>query len=267
MTQAFWPALRVVGMAAVLAAPAYAETGDDSPRSRMTLTFSEHFADFHPTPVGLPRWRTVYAHGDRTLSGNDELERYTDSTIGPNPFHVSHGVLDITAAPAPADAPLPYTSGLITTERSFTQQYGYFEMRAKLPVGPGLWPAFWLLPADGSWPPEIDGMEMLGSNPSKIFFSIHAKPGGVKFDKTIAATVDNTAADFHSYGVWWQPDMVRWYFDDKEVGSMPSPGGLDQPMYMLINLAVGGPHSWPGAPTAATRFPAHMLVEYVRAYR
>src|SRR5579871_6822795 len=86
----------------------------------------------------------------RTLPGNKEAEYYSDPSVGENPFSLSGGVLHIAAKPAAAGSNpygLPYDSGLITTYKSFSQLYGYFEVRAELPAGTGLWPAFWLLPS------------------------------------------------------------------------------------------------------------------------
>ena len=251
----------------LLASAARADPGDPPPRDHMRQTFNEDFASFQPSVSGLPRWKTTYDRQNRTLSNNHEWEFYVDDSLGINPFKLVGGTLEISAAAAAPGATLPYTSGMITTQASFWQRYGYFEMRAQLPRGAGLWPAFWLLPTDGSWPPEIDVMEMLGNNPGKIYLSLHTKPPGGRFDKTLPVPVADTSGGFHTYGVDWQPDMVRWYFDDREVGAMPTPGGLDKPMYLLVNLGVGGPGSWPGPPNAATRFPAHMVVQFVHAYQ
>ena len=71
-----------------------------------------------------------------------------------NPFHQHGGVLDITATPGSNPLGLAYNSGVISSQNSFSQLYGYFEIRADLPVGKGLWPTFWLLPVDHSWPPS-----------------------------------------------------------------------------------------------------------------
>lgn len=142
---------------------------------------------------------------------------------------------------------LAYRSGLITTQNLFTQRHGYFEMRAKLPAGRGLWPAFWLLPAGGGWPPEIDVMEVLGHEPDTLHTSVHWTQGGHK--STIQRIrVTDMSLGFHSFAVSWQPEVISWFFDGQEVARTPTPKELTEPMYLLANLAVDGKGSWLGPP-------------------
>ena len=140
-------------------------------------TFSEDFNSFNQwngttgldTRPGWAQW-PQYDPGF-TMSGNGEQEWFVQPNYAPtasaNPFSVQNGVLTISAKPTdPSIAQYvgnqAYTSGFIDTYHEFSQTYGYFEMRAQLPAGQGLWPSFWLLPEDNSWPPELDAMEMLG---------------------------------------------------------------------------------------------------------
>jgi beta-glucanase (GH16 family) len=219
-------------------------------RAALRPTFSEDFAHFAASATGVVdgqrAWRTTYKGGDRTLSNNHELEWYADP--GPDgPFRIRDRTLEITAAPA---AGLPsgatFRSGLIMSQRLFTQRYGYFEMRAQLPRGLGLWPAFWLLPADGSWPPEIDVMEMLGDKPATYYVSVHARPDGQHLDETTAVPAPDLTTGFHVFGVAWRPDRIGFYLDDALVHETATPSDMRRPMYLLVNLAVGGPGSWPG---------------------
>lgn len=233
---------------------------------------------------GAPgRWRTNFGYGgptsvhSRTLVNNGELEVYVDpkfagtgsTSLNLNPFRMGNGKLDIVAEPLDEKARSvawgrSYASGLLTTKASFSQQYGLFEIRAKVPRGKGLWPAFWLLPANGAWPPELDVLEILGDNPSKVYMSWHSNAGGKHSFETKPIDIPDAAADFHTYSVEWTKDTINWFFDDIEVASAPTPQDLHQPMYMLINLAVGG--GWPGAPNAWTKFPATYSIDWVRAY-
>ncbi len=80
----------------------------------------------------------------------------------------------------------------------------------------------------------------------------------------IGITVPDVSKDFHTYGVLWSPTFVAWYFDGHRVSHTPTPPDMHKPMYLLIDLAVGG--KWPGQPDASTTFPADMEVDYVRAY-
>jgi serralysin len=253
----------------LLAGAARAGAGLD--RSQLRLVFDEGFTTLDLRSPAHPdgRWDTKFATGDRTLPNNAELEIYVDRDfkgLGIDPFSVKNGVLTITARPAPESlrsklGGLRYTSGLLTSEHSFAQTYGYFEVRARLPAGKGLWPAFWLLPLSKEWPPEIDVFEVLGHDPRLVYMTIHSTKMPTR---GYPVPVPDTSEDFHDYGVLWGHDQIVWYFDGVERARARTPDDMHKPMYMLINLAVGG--TWPGAPDAVTRFPAEMQVARVRAY-
>ncbi len=119
------------------------------PTSTMSLTFDDEFNSFVSSPNGSAGWMTSWPYGgvnSRAFPGGQDNAYYSDSSIGYNPFKVVNGVLDITAITAAAAGGnpdnLPYDSGVITTYKSLSQLYGYFEIRAELPAGQGLWPAF-----------------------------------------------------------------------------------------------------------------------------
>ena len=208
-----------------------------------------------------------------SLPTNGEQEWYINANYAPTatirPWTISDGILALSAAlAAPSIQPLidgyQYTSGAINTSQSFSQTYGYFEMRAELPAGQGYWPAFWLLPENGSWPPEIDVIEMLGNNPSVYYTSIHSGTASAEVNAGQGNTVLDTSAGFHTYGVDWEPEFITFYFDGSPVYQTPTPADMNTPMYMIANLAVGG--SWPGDVDASTPFPGQMQIDYIRAY-
>jgi beta-glucanase (GH16 family) len=230
----------------------------------MSLTFDDEFNSFVSSPTGTQGWMTQGGAYWRTLSGNNEAEYYSDPSVGVNPFSDANGVLTITAAPGPNPLGLPYNSGIITTETSFNFEYGLIEVSAKLPAGAGLWPAIWLLPSSLGWPPEIDIMEMLGSDPTTIYASTHS--GSDNDSSTLPVYVGDTTQAFHTYGLDWEPNSITWYFDGNAIRTVATPSDMHQPMYLLINLAVGGAGSWPGAPTSSSEFPAQMSIDYVRIY-
>lgn len=220
-------------------------------------------------------WRTDYGWGatrdalaSRQLATDGQI--YIDPAmkgsgtrpIGISPFKTNDGVLTITAAPTPeALKPSLFNqstvSGLLTTRESFAQTYGYFEAKIDIPAGSGLWPAFWLAPADGSWPPEIDIMENYGGATSTMTAHYgtranHLTSGGQHWDPAIAEGA-------HVWGLSWTPTDLIWYLDDVEVYRTPTPAAMNVPMYLLINLAV----QKGAAPTTS----GEMMVDWVRAYQ
>ena len=129
--------------------------------------------DFNDTTLNKC-WKTSYEGGVHTLAANGEEEWYVSPEAGGSfsPFHLSNGLLEIAAVTSASQPHSdahghPYLSGMIMSEGCFSQTYGYFEMRTKLPSGKGLWPAFWLLPSNHKWPPEIDVFEMFGASNSR----------------------------------------------------------------------------------------------------
>ena len=239
--------------------------------SANTVTFDENFKIFKWSPDGSKGWMTTFPYSGesaRTLPNNKEAEYYSDSTVGVNPFSVNSGILTITANPATQQNPynLPYTSGLITTYKTFHQTYGLFEMRAKLPAGQGLWPAFWLLPSSNDYTSELDAFEVLGSNPTQLFATTHGYYGENWGVDSQMEPVNNTSDGFHVYGVDWAPQTVTFLMDGHIIAIAPTPTSMNKPMYILINLAVGGAGSWPGQPNGSTPWPARMQVDWVRAY-
>jgi beta-glucanase (GH16 family) len=157
---------------------------------------------------------------------------------------------------------LAYSSGLINARGRFAQQYGYFEARMRWTLGKGIWPAFWLLPADGKWPPEIDVIEALGHQPSVIYSSLHPRGNPNGITKTVSIT--GTGADFHTYGVMWLPDRTDFYVDGQKSATLAATPDMARPMYPVVNLAIGG--YWPKDPDQTTPLPAKLDVKFVRAW-
>jgi len=243
-------------------------------RSHLELTFADEFDTLSLWNGSSGTWDSNFWWGGAngsSLTGNNELQWYIDTSYAPtstvNPFSVNDGVLTITAARAP-EAIKPYinnyqyTSGLLTTYESFAQTYGYFEIRADMPEKQGVWPAFWLLPEDGSWPPELDVIEMTGQDPNKLLLTSHSNETGSQTTVASTAFAANTEG-FHTYGVLWTEDELVWYFDDVEVARAATPADMHDPMYMLVDLAVGG---IAGTPADGLATPAEMKIDYVHAY-
>jgi len=252
---------------------------------KMKLTFDDEFngLSLYNRSTGLGVWKTNYQWNaqtgssswqSRTLTLNHEKEIYVDPSyagsgttpLGINPFSISNGELTIHAAKTPTSAlsalnNYQYTSGLLTTEKSFSQTYGYFEMRAQLPTGQGLWPAFWLVPADGSWPPELDVVETSGGN--RIYHTTHTGETGSVTTLSFASDLASLGGGYHNYGVLWTAQKIEYYIDGVAVASTATPSDMNKPMYMLVNLAIGGDFT---GTVPATFTGADLKVDYIRAY-
>ena len=192
-------------------------------------TFHDDF-DEHPLLNG--RWvphyagagslpESFYAGGEGSVLGrktkyNGEQQIYVDPgyegrgmvPLGLDPFKVRDGVLSIVASRIPSDLKEvlfsnEYVSGVLTTQKSFSQKYGYFEIHAKIPLGTGVWPAFCLLANDGGWPPEIDAMEGRGQRPGDVVMTTHWRIPATGFVESCGFdfSVPNAWTDFHDYGV------------------------------------------------------------------
>ena len=124
-----------------------------------------------------------------------------------------------------------YISGILTTQSRFSQKYGYFEMRAKIPVGIGVWPAFWMLADDGGWPPEIDIMEGRGQRPGDIVMTTHWRiPSTQRVERCgFDFRVPDASTEFHNYGVLWQPDRIIYFIDRQPVSEIKVPVGFNDP--------------------------------------
>ncbi len=246
-----------------------------------TLTWSDEFNGPDGSPPDPTKW-TYDIGGDGW--GNQELETYTGRSSN---AEIRGGNLVITARKETlTDAKgvtRDYTSARLKTQGVFTQQYGRFESRIKIPAGEGMWPAFWLLGANidkVGWPHcgEVDIMENIGKEPDLVHGSLHSA-------STTKSTRDFTAPfptppdspgfadDFHVYAVEWDAQTVKFFVDGQQYGTVDKKlwtmgngeWAFDQPFFVILNLAVGG--NWPGPPDKSTKFPKEMLVDYVRVYK
>jgi beta-glucanase (GH16 family) len=214
--------------------------------------------------------------------GNHELEYYTNRREN---ARVEDGKLVITARreeyTGPDGAKFNYTSARLKTQGLFSQVYGRFEARIKLPAGQGTWPAFWALGdnfASVGWPRcgEIDIMENVGKEPGINHGSLHG-PSSAGATSDLTATImlpagQKLSDDFHIYAAEWEPGTIRFYLDANLYATFTSaewPAGgtwvFDQRFFLILNVAVGG--DWPGSPDTTTTFPQTMLVDYVRVYK
>ena len=214
---------------------------------------------------------------------NEELQEYTESTD--NVF-TRDGMMVLKAIKTTdANGNDYYTSGKIKSQNKEDFMYGKVVARAKVPEGKGLWPAIWMMPTDesyyGQWPKcgEIDIMEVLGSDTTTAYGTVHYGAHHAEQQGTVVKTSPDFAADFHEYSVEWEPGEMRWYIDDELYLTVndwfsavegeeekPYPAPFNQTFFVQMNLAVGG--TWPGNPDETTNFDnAEFLIDYVRVYQ
>lgn len=183
-----------------------------------------------------------------------------------------------------------FTSGRLDTKDKLAVTYGRFEIRGKLPVGQGIWPAYWLYPqnrdwmmeytmteavANGKessipelrpWYSEIDIMEFLGHEPKISYATFHyCSFKGERKSSSGKYTADYSFADdFHVFALEWEADAIRWYIDGNLIHTAKE-GVPHTPHFLILNTAVGG--SWPGNPDSTTVFPQYHDIDYVRVYQ
>ncbi len=246
------------------------------------LFWSDEFNGPANTPPDPSKWNYDLGGGGW---GNGEQETYTNSSS--NAFQDGNGHLVIRAL---RDSSGNYTSARLrsgmttaTDSANVSWQFGKVEARIKLPFGPGVWPAFWMLGSDITtvpWPGcgEIDILENFGANidnAATVHGTIHG-PGyqnvGIGASYQLPASQKFTD-DFHLFSVEWSQDSIQFFVDGASYqklspASLPSNGQweFNAPFFILLNLAVGGTSTFLGTPTPGTPFPQDMLVDYVRVY-
>ena len=258
---------------------------------KWNLVWSE---EFEGTKLDRTKWNYITGNGfwsgGSWISGwgNNEKEYYTDREKN---IKVADGKLTLTALKesykgeaAGSQTSFDYTSGKIVSKDLFNKKYGRFEFRAKLPVGKGMWAAWWMLPQEdvyGGWATsgEIDILEGFGSKPNVASGALHygsVWPKNVNTHDKIE--LSTSVAEYHDYALEWLPGEIRWYVDGKlyqiqnkwysrngnEALNYTYPAPFDQAFYMILNVAVGG---WfDGDPDKNTNFPQTMEVDYIRVY-
>ena len=235
--------------------------------------------EFDGTEVDPSRWSFQFGDGtDFGLPpgwGNNELQYYLADNAT-----VAGGFLTITAREESV-AGRDYTSARMRSLGKGDWTYGRMEMRARMPIGTGLWPAFWMLPSDslyGGWAAsgEIDIVEYIGSIDYRILGTIHYGgpwPYNVYSTSNYYLPSGSFHEEFHVFAIEWERGEIRWYVDDLHYATRNSwystaaayPAPFDADFHLLLNLAVGG--NLPGPPNASTEFPQELVVDYVRVYQ
>jgi beta-glucanase (GH16 family) len=242
-----------------------------------TLVWSDEF-DGPSSTVDSTKWSFDIGGGGW---GNDELESYTSRPVN---AELQGGALVLRVLKesfqGPDNITRNYTSARLLTKNKFSQTYGRFEARIKVPYGQGIWPAFWMLGNDldtAGWPTcgEIDIMENIGKEPSIVHGTLHGP--GYSGAKGVTASYSLPGSrkfsdDYHTFAVEWEANLMRFYVDGR-LYKTRTPADLppgkawvfNHPFFLILNVAVGG--NFPGSPDGTTVFPQLMKVDYVRVYR
>jgi beta-glucanase (GH16 family) len=240
--------------------------------SAYKLTFSDEFDTRSISQTGADtKWADIRSEWrfDKNSDIGFGASSFVDAASGYDPFRVSDGVLTIIASPDKTAYGFPgsWESGLITTQASFSQTYGYFEMRADFSDSKDSWDAFWLLPETqiknpdnpDAWQ-ELDVVEHYGNNDPGVYSAIHT----TDLDKQTYSATQSYAAEkdstgYHTYGVLWTKDTISFYLDGELTATKPTPTDMNGPMYLLANLAVESGVQADGSPMTTK-------IDYIRAY-
>ncbi|RZS94742.1 glycoside hydrolase family 16 protein [Cecembia calidifontis] len=224
---------------------------------------------------GLPdpnKW--VYDVGDHGW-GNNELQYYTKND--PKNARVENGLL-IIEAHQDSTYEKGYSSARLLTRGKASWQYGYIEVKAKLPKGVGTWPAVWMLPEEnkyGGWPKsgEIDIMEHVGFDQGTVHGTVHTEAFNHTkgTQKGAQVMVADCSENFHIYAIDWKEDKIDFYLNGEKYHTFENTGNgreewpFDHAFHLIFNIAVGG--NWGGAQGVAPDiWPQRMEIDYVRVY-
>ena len=267
-------ALPLAGALVTTALPAAAQPEALRAPAGYQLAWSDEF-----DVDGLPDARKWVHETVRNKIGwhNNELQYYAGPRTANANAIVQGGRLLITArketlATAADWGGQRYTSARLITKDRADWTYGFFEIRAKLPCGQGTWPAIWTLGSHGEWPErgELDIMEQLGSDPSRITSVVHTSAGHAAQGVIGASRVNDACDQFHRYQMHWTADGVEFGVDgfshlrypNLKLGPRAWP--FDAPQFLLLNIAIGGDL---GGKVDDRIFPVAMEIDYVRVYQ
>jgi beta-glucanase (GH16 family) len=241
----------------------------------MALIIHHHALAADAVPFGQDAGAYTLSFAEEFNSGfntgiwNDHIW-YETSNAAKN-YAVEDGKLKIWPQ---QDAAGNFFNRTIDTDGRFSQAYGYFEIEAKLPMGTGTWPAFWLFNHIGDARPEIDIMEAYSGgskeggwsdgnqHPTAYAGTVWQDPAFPSGQRTILTP--DLSAGFHKYGLKWEPGKMTFYFDGKEAYSVAA--SISDPLYILLDLWFGSASGTPDGTTPQGKGNA-FEVNYVRAWK
>jgi beta-glucanase (GH16 family) len=251
-----WKAPVLVAAVLLFSAEARSQTFD--PNNPLASGYTRvFFDDFTLGYLDTTKWYPGWPWG----SGLNNT--YPNDEALPSDVTFSNGVVQFAVKRQRSPSKKRYSTAAATTYGKFSQTYGYWEASVRMPNhAHGLWPAFWLVAADGSWPPEIDIFEWLGNSPNTIYMALHY--GANNSQEQTIYTGSDYSAGYHKIGVLWTPTTVTWFIDGVQRG-MATSGVPTKPMAIILNNDTGG---WNGnAVDRTTVFPALLAVDYVAVWK
>ena len=207
--------------------------------------------EFNGTSVDSSKWNKVGPWG-KPVSSSWANFSYLTSNIS-----VANGLATITVHNSGSN----WTGGILSTDTTKSFQYGFVEVRAKLPKGQGFWPAIWLY-GDNNSADELDIMEFLGGDVTTVHQGYHYSGG----HQGAEPKSSDWTTDYHLFQMKWEPGRITYYMDNVQTGSWTDSVPARQ-MYLMLNFDVGAGGDWGGGPDASTPSPATFIVDYVRVYQ
>lgn len=233
--------------------------------------------DFSASELDSSRWTVIKGDGCPDLCGfgNNELQYYTGREAN---LRIREGVLIIQAV-KDSTSGRAYSSAKLVTKGKGDWKYGMVEVRAKVPVGKGTWPAIWMLPTmegERQWPldGEIDIMEHVGYNQGMVYGALHSNKynGLLGTQRVDSIPVPDAHERFHVYALDWDEEKISWLVDGQEYYTVWKKDEdyegwpFDQPHHLILNLAVGG--NWGGKyGVDDSIWPQALEIDYVKVYQ
>ncbi|MGL1886636.1 MAG: glycoside hydrolase family 16 protein [Reichenbachiella sp.] len=258
---------------------------DERDREGWSLVWADEFEK-----DGLPddaNWKFDYIESPN----NGELQIYAGKRIENS--RVENGSLIIEARKEQYEGK-EYTSARLLTHEKQDWLYGRFEIRAKMPTGKGVWPAFWMMPSDAfinattcsnetgwsagcdAWPGcgEIDIVEYVTFQPDVAHSALHNKNYNFMLgnNPVVDIEIEHAETEFHTYALEWYEDRLEYFIDDQFIMDFKNDNTgwqswpFDTPFYLILNVAVGG--DWGGALGIDDTIDSwKFTIDYVRVYQ
>jgi beta-glucanase (GH16 family) len=266
--------MRLLALAALFALLHPASSGTvpkpNGPGGNWNAIFAD---DFSGVSVDQSKWSTCLWWGCTGAQGQTNVRHIAQNVT------VAGGTLTLTArqtAGSDAQGSYSYTLGEIQSGRTssdlskpprFSMLYGFVEARVRAAGTRGFESGLWMSPADESWPPELDIAEILGKSSNMVNMAFHWRNASAGNNQDYTQYVGpDFAADWHTFGVDWEPTYITWYVDGMARKTYTDSNTIPHAaMDVRANVDVGGP--WIGDPDSTTSWPGKFDIDYIRAWQ